>query len=171
MPVIFFNKFLTLTSTAQPHVTQTFDLTKNRMHPNQILFSLSCLQYNYWPTPRLWHSHRTFLKSSVLNGFRLFDLMLLKSKVMCWFGWWTDHSGPEDCVCMCVCACKCVCICVCVRERTRERESKHNGACVTHDTVQNFFLRPDDTGQEMRTCESSGDLLTRPHSTRCSSRH
>lgn len=36
-------------------------------------------------------------------------------------------------------------------------------ARVTHDTVQNRFLRPDDTGQEIGISEYSGDLLAWPH--------
>ena len=53
--------------------------------------------------------------------------------------------------------CVCVCVYVCVFVRVPRC------VCVTHDTVQNSFLRPGDTGQEIGISEYAGDLLARSH--------
>lgn len=55
--------------------------------------------------------------------------------------------------------CEWVSVCACVRVWV----CAHWCVCLTHDTVQNDFLRPDDTGQEIGISEYSGDFLAWPH--------
>lgn len=62
---------------------------------------------------------------------------------------WLYAAPPALSLSLSVHACVYVCVCI--------------SACVTHDTVQNCFLRPDDTGQEIGISEYSGDLLAWPH--------
>lgn len=72
------------------------------------------------------------------------DLLVKRSltKVLLTEGKWKQINSVKAAVCVWVRAC--------------------NSACVTHDTGQNGFLRPDDTGQEIGISEYSGDLLAWP---------